>query len=232
MNTFKTSQSVVNTLKAKAPKVVFLMADHGHDPTETSIPWKAFHSANLDISFATETGKQPECDQRMLSGPLAALFGAAEPAKTAYASLCEFPAFQKPRSWSDPSFNLEEFDMVFLPGGHEKSIRQILDSDRVHKLLAAYFPLTKKPSSKSLVAICHGVQLLAASTYENGKSVLADVTTTSLQDFQEQSIYQVTRLFVGDYYRTHGADAPTVEKFVTDRLDSPTQFQKSLSFAP
>jgi len=33
-------------------------------------------------------------------------------------------------------------DDVFLPGGHDKGIRQILDSQRVHELLAEYFPLT------------------------------------------------------------------------------------------
>lgn len=49
-------------------KVVFVMADYGHDPTETAVPYSAFKSAGYDISFVTENGKAPECDKKMLQG--------------------------------------------------------------------------------------------------------------------------------------------------------------------
>ncbi|KXS16999.1 ThiJ/PfpI family protein [Gonapodya prolifera JEL478] len=208
------------------------MADYGHDPTETSIPWKIFADAGFECTFVTERGTQPACDSRMLTGTVSAVLGAAEPAKAAYRTMSESPAFQHPVAWGDPSFTLDKFDLVFLPGGHDKSIRQILDATRVHKLLADYFALTKKPSTKTLAAICHGVQLLSAATRPDGKSVLADVTTTSLQYFQEESIYAATRVFLGDYYKTYGAGTPSVEQIITSRLDNPSQFQKSLSFAP
>ncbi|KXS11004.1 ThiJ/PfpI family protein [Gonapodya prolifera JEL478] len=208
------------------------MADYGHDPTETAIPWKIFTDAGFECTFVTERGAQPACDSRMLTGTVGALLGAAESAKAAYRTMCEAPALQHPLSWFDLSFALDAFDLVFLPGGHDKSIRQILDSARVHKLLADYFTLTKKPSTKTLAAICHGVQLLSAATRPDGKSVLADVTTTSLQYFQEESIYTATRVFLGDYYKTYGAGTPSVEEVITSRLDDPSQFQKSLSFSP
>lgn len=50
------------------PKVLFIMADYGHDPTETAIPFQEFLKAGFDISFATENGKSPECDKKMLEG--------------------------------------------------------------------------------------------------------------------------------------------------------------------
>jgi putative intracellular protease/amidase len=143
----------------------------------------------------------------MLTGTVGALLGAAKPAKQAYTSLSTASAFQNPRSWTDESFTLDEFDLVFVPGGHDRAIRQILDSQRVHELLAGYFLLTKKPSKKSIAAICHGGQLLAASSYKDGKSILADVTTTALQRSHEQGIYQATRLFLGDYYKSMGVVA-------------------------
>jgi putative intracellular protease/amidase len=51
-----------------APSIVFLMADYGHDPTETAVPYTVFKEAGFDISFATENGAVPSCDDRMLKG--------------------------------------------------------------------------------------------------------------------------------------------------------------------
>lgn len=52
---------------AKA-KAVILMADYGHDPTEVATPFTIFKDAGWIISFATEQGKPPKCDARMLEG--------------------------------------------------------------------------------------------------------------------------------------------------------------------
>jgi putative intracellular protease/amidase len=219
-----------------APSVIFLMADYGNDPTETAIPWKVFTEAGFEVVFATEHGKAPACDSMMLTGWTGALLGAPKAAKKAYNQLVETATFQHPKSWTEESFTLKDYDGVVLPGGHDKGIRQIIDSERVHHLLAEYFPLTKKPSKKCVAAICHGVQVLAASDYTHGdimgKSVLANVKTTALQGFHEQFIYHVTRLFLGDYYKTYGHGTPSVQEIVTKRLDRPEQFQGSLGFAP
>jgi putative intracellular protease/amidase len=200
---------------------------------ETAIPWQAFSTAGFNITFATENGKQPACDERMLSGITGMLLGAATPAKDAYKVLQDAPEFKSPSSWSDPAFTLNGYDLVFLPGGHDKPVRQIIDSKRVHELLVAYFPQTRKPSKKAVAAICHGVQVLAASETPGGKSVLADATTTCLLHIQEESIYQATRLFLGDYYKTYGAGTPSVQEIVKGKLeDAGTQFKSSLGFTP
>lgn len=51
-----------------APRVLIPMSDYGHDPTETSIPYTAFKKAGFEVHFATENGKTPECDKKMLRG--------------------------------------------------------------------------------------------------------------------------------------------------------------------
>lgn len=35
---------------------------------ETAVPWAAFKAAGYDISFATESGKVPRCDKKMIEG--------------------------------------------------------------------------------------------------------------------------------------------------------------------
>lgn len=35
---------------------------------ETCVPYTAFKNAGFDVKFATETGKSPQCDSKMLEG--------------------------------------------------------------------------------------------------------------------------------------------------------------------
>ncbi|EXJ92885.1 hypothetical protein A1O3_01439 [Capronia epimyces CBS 606.96] len=215
------------------PKVIFLMADYGHDPTETAIPWQVFQNAGFEVSFATEKGASPQCDEKMLSGWTGTLLGANKAGKKAYGALSTTsPNFQNPLAWNDTSFSLADYDLVFLPGGHEKGVRQIIDSPRVHELLASYFPETKKPSRKSVAAICHGVQVLAMTSTGEGKSVLHDVKTTALPAFMEQGIFHATKLFLGDYYKTYGAGTASVENVIKTKLADKAQFASSLKPSP
>ena len=213
-----------------APSVIFLMAAYGHDPTETAIPWEVFCKAGFNVEFATETGKAPVCDEKMLSGISGTLLGANKEAKAAYATLqSKFEGDVKIHSFVDPKFSVDGYDLVFLPGGHDKGIREIIESPRIHELLVSYFPSTQRPSKKSLAAICHGVQVLAAASLPDGKSVMHDAKTTALPGFMEQSIFQATRVFMGDYYKTYGASSDSVQVIVTNRLDDPSQFKNSLN---
>lgn len=169
----------------------------------------------------------------MLSGITGVLLGANKLSKQKYQSLkTTSEHFQKPLAWTDSSFSLDDYDLVFLPGGHEKGMRQLIDSTRVHDLLRSYFPKTLKPSIKSLAAICHGVQVLAMTDNGNGKSIICETKTTALPHFMEESIYQATRLFLGDYYKTYGAGTDSVQKIVADSLNDSAQFVSRTSPAP
>lgn len=123
-----------------------------------------------------------------------------------------------PLSWTDPGFTLDAFDVVVLPGGHDKAMRQIIDSAAVQKLLLEYFPQTKKPGRKVVAAICHGVMVLANARDAEGRSVIRDCLTTTLPAKMEQAAYWGTRAFLGDYYKTYGAGSEDVEQSVGLRL--------------
>ncbi|KAF4493564.1 hypothetical protein FAGAP_10303, partial [Fusarium agapanthi] len=114
-----------------------------------------------------------------------------------------------PLLWTAPGFSLDEYSLILFPGGHDKAVRQIIDSKEVHKLMLEYFPQTKKPSNKAVGAICHGVMVLSSAKASNEKSVLHRCTTTRLPDLFDSSVYWVTRVFLGDYYRPYGAGSET-----------------------
>jgi putative intracellular protease/amidase len=125
------------------------------------------------------------------------------------------PEFQNPLSWSSPDFNLDSFNLVFLPGGHEKGVRQLIDSPIMHKHLASYFPATTKPSSKTVAAVCHGVMVLSQTEGADGKSIIHECVTTALPARFEQVAFWGTRAFLGDYYKTYGSGSENVEDSVS-----------------
>ena len=96
------------------------------------------------------------------------------------------PPIQSPLSWSSPTFTLEPYNLLFFPGGHEKGVRQVIDSSTIHEHLTRYFPQTLRsapasasapaPTSigpdsspskgtKNIAAVCHGVMVLAEATH-------------------------------------------------------------------
>jgi putative intracellular protease/amidase len=167
------------------------------------------------VVFVTEQGKPPQCDRRMLEGITQRLLGASQSVVQKYKAMSESDEFKHPLRWSEPGFTLLDFDMVVLPGGHDKPMRQIIDSERVHQLLVEFFPSTLKPGRKTIGAICHGVQVLAFAKGADGKSIIHQCDTTSLTTPQERFIYWSTRAFLGDYYKTYGAGSPNVEDYVS-----------------
>ncbi|KIN01108.1 hypothetical protein OIDMADRAFT_103782 [Oidiodendron maius Zn] len=215
------------------PKVLIPMADYGHDPTETAVPYTAFKKAGFEVQFATETGRAPECDKKMLQGVTQKLLGATKSVVDVYNQMSKTPEFQKPLSWTSSDFSLDAYNLVFLPGGHEKGVRQLIDSPVIQKHLSSYFPATIKPSSKTVAAVCHGVMVLSETKGPDGKSVIHECVTTALPARFEQVAFWGTRAFLGDYYKTYGAGSDDVEKSVRKQLDdSKTQYKNSLSMSP
>lgn len=227
-------------------KVAFIMSDYGHDPTETAIPYRAFKSAGFSITFLTETGKSPICDSRMLQGISGALLGANKDAKIAYEEMLQDGSHKYPKTWSkggsDQVDDLQKYNLVFLPGGHDKGVRQVIESPIVQKMLVDYWPHTlrsktnlRTPTSrKTIAAICHGVLCLARAQDGNtGNSLLRDVQCTALPHTMEQSIYYATSPFLGDYYKTYGASSKSVQQEVEACMEKPrSQWRHSLSPSP
>ncbi|KAF3763640.1 class I glutamine amidotransferase-like protein [Cryphonectria parasitica EP155] len=227
-------------------KVCILMADYGHEPTEAAVPYTAFKKAGFGVSFATEKGAAPACDKLLLEGLTQKLLGASKPVISQYNAMVASPEHQTPLSWISPDFDLTAFDLVYLPGGHDKAVQQIIDSPTVHKHLAQYFPLTRKhastpaspspaaqPKQKAIAAICHGPLVLTNTINpDTGKSVLYECKTTALPAGFEKVAYWGTRLWLGDYYKTYGSGSEDVEVSVKKALREKSLFQGSLLPSP
>jgi putative intracellular protease/amidase len=166
--------------------------------------------------------------------------------------MSQSPEFLSPLAWSAPSFSLAPYNLIFLPGGHEKGVRQLIDSRTMQSHLGSYFPETEKTKNggKAVAAVCHGVMALAEAKVsaevqegdaedegngkgKKGKSVLHDAVTTALPARFEQVAFWGTRIFLGDYYKTYGVGSDDVQAAVSKHLGDPKkQYKNSLGLKP
>lgn len=201
-------------------RILIPLPSYGFDPTEASIPWKVLTENKYSVTFATPSGAMAAADSLMLTGkglgPARRLLVARLDAIAAYSEMAKAVEFRNPVSYasSDP----DDFDAILLPGGHDKGMREYLESKELQDKIVSIFR-----HSKPLGAICHGV-LLAARSIDpmTNKSVLFGYQTTSLLASQERMAYNLTKWWVKDYYLTYPGS--TVQSEVTAALHNPADF--------
>ncbi len=182
-------------------KIIIPIPTYGADPTEVSIPWKILTDNNFEITFATPNGEKATVDLQMLNGERLGiwkgLLKTGNDAVSAHAKMEKSNEFCNPIKYQD--IKETNFDAIFLPGGHDKRIKEYLESNILQQLIVDFFS-----KNKPVGAICHGVILPARSiNSQTGKSVLYNYQTTSLLKSQELLAYNLTRMWLKDYYLTY-----------------------------
>jgi putative intracellular protease/amidase len=206
-------------------KVLIPLPTYGFDPTEVAIPWKLLSNAGFKVSFATPAGTKALPDSRMLTGKglgvCKSMLRARQDAVSACSEMQSDLLYCEPLKYHEVCE--DNFDGVLLPGGHDKGVKEYLESKVLQDLIVDFF-IAKKPVG----AICHGVVLAARSiSPETGKSVIYDYKTTSLLKSQELLAYNLTRLWLDDYYLTY--PEITVEDEVLSSLSNNKNFVKGPS---
>jgi protease I len=181
-------------------RVLIALPAQGFDPTEAAVAWKVLSARGHEIIFATPDGKPSSADLIMVSGKglgvLKYVLRADANGRAAYAEMIASDAFQDPITYEEAAGRT--FEALVLPGGHDKSMKPYLESEALQQI-AADFMTADKPVG----AICHGVLVLARAKGENGQSVIHGRKVTSLINRLEIAAYNLTRLWMGDYYRTY-----------------------------
>lgn len=203
-------------------KIIIPLPSYGFDPTECAIPWKFLSSMQHEITFASPDGIIASADSKMLYGKNLGIWKntlmARADAVQAYQEMEKSKAFCNPIKYTD--INEQEFDAILLPGGHDKGMREYIESNVLQQVVVSFFK-----HNKPVAAICHGVVLVARSIDAGTKkSVLYNYKTTSLLNSQEKLAFNMTRLWLKDYYLTY--PEITVEDEVKSVLKNPGQFIK------
>jgi protease I len=136
-------------------------------------------------------------------------------ARHAYQDLLATHALASPIKYDELSE--KDFDGLILPGGHAKGMKPYLESNLLQSVVGRFFQ-----SNKPVGAICHGVVLASRSKVPSSSlSVLYGRKTTALPQWMELLAWNLTRTWMGDYYRTYPL---TVQAEVTATLKSPHDF--------
>jgi protease I len=188
------------------------------DPTESGVPWKLLHERGHRVVFATPDGKPAQADPRMLDGkglgPLKPFLVADRNGRDAYRAMAASASFRAPLRYGQIAASA--FDGLLLPGGHAPGMCEYLESHILHGVVSWMFL-----ARRSVGAICHGVVLVARSLGMDGLSVLHGRQTTALLQSQELLAWNLTRAWLGDYYRTY---PQTVQAEVTEALAERSDF--------
>lgn len=200
--------------------VIIPLPNQDFDPTEAAVVWKALRAQGQEVRFATPDGQKAAADPIMVTGKglglLSSSMSADANGRAAYALLEADAAFQRPFSYAD--LKVDDFQALFLPGGHAKGMRPYLESEVLQRFVADFVL-----SGKLTGALCHGVLLAARSKDPaTGESILKSRQITALPAWMELLAWNLTRLWMGDYYRTYDI---TLQDEVMSLLHSKAQFQ-------
>ena len=190
-----------------------------YDPTESAVIWDGLTASGVDVRFATPDGQPAYADQRLVDkgfSVLSPLLMTRPESLRAYKRMVNDAHFAKPATYAD--VDIDETDGIFVPGGHAKGVRSLLESSEAQAIA-----VTAMARDMPVGAVCHGVLLLArANDPSTGRSALHGRRTTALTAALELGAWATTRLWLGDYYRTYPT---TVQAEVTAALAAPSDFQ-------
>lgn len=192
------------------------------DPTEAAVTWKILTEAGHTVEFATPEAKEAFADPIMVTGKGLGLFKYSMMAdlngREAYSQMSLSSAYKTPISYN--AITAADYDMIVLPGGHAKGIRPYLESKLLQQVVSEF-----NATDKYIAAICHGVVLASRSKdLETGNSILYGKKVTTLPTWMEILAYNLTRIWMGTYYRTY-VDR-TTQSEVQESLASKRDFLK------
>jgi len=201
-------------------KVLIPLPRYGCDPSEVAIPWLLFNEKQFEVTFITPDGNVAATDEIMLTGIklglLKPMLQARQDAVNAYHEMEKSVAFNTPLKYTD--VKADDFDGLLLPGGHDKGVKEYLESIVLQKLVVDFFN-----ENKPVAAICHGVLIPARSIDpQTQQSVIYHYKCTGLLKRQELTAFHLTRLWLGDYYLTY--PETTTEDELIKSLACTTQF--------
>jgi putative intracellular protease/amidase len=203
---------------AQAPVIYFLLPSRDYDPTESALPWQALRDAGIEVRFATPEGEPSFADRRLTDDGFSLLspfLMTKRDSLETYRRMTADPHFLSPLRHDE--VELGSADGVFVPGGHEKGVRTLIESEPAQRVVA-----DAMARDLPLGAVCHGVLLLARATDPStGRSPLHGKRTTALTESMELTAWNLTRLWLRDYYRTY---SETVQAEVTAALESRSDF--------
>ncbi|MGV9229768.1 type 1 glutamine amidotransferase domain-containing protein [Streptomyces nigra] len=182
------------------------LADGSAHPTgfwaeEVAASHRVLTAAGATVDIATPGGAKPTVDALSLSEQGDVSAADAAEFESYLAGIAD--ALAAPQSLSDVT--LDDYDTVYIPGGHAPMTDLAQDADLGRLLNEAV------AQGKTVAALCHGVAGLLSATKEDGTFTFAGRALTSFTDEEENQggLGANTPYYVESRLRERGADVRT-----------------------
>ncbi len=147
----------------------------GYWAEEVATPHRIFTEAGWDVTIATPDGKKPTLDPLSLS-----LKGGSLPWKIGgIKSYLRSIEGQLSHPLSLSGVQVDDYDIVFYPGGHGPM------EDLAHDRISAKLLEARLASGKPLALLCHAPAAIVATAGGNGKTPFAGKHMTGLSNAEE-----------------------------------------------
>jgi putative intracellular protease/amidase len=153
----------------------------GYWAEEFAAPYKAVTEAGHEVVVATPGGVTPNVDMMSLRPSMA---GGEQGALDLEAIIRSAEAMRRPLQLSD--VRIDDYDAVYLPGGHGPMADLSLDADAGRILTA------QLASGKPLAIVCHGPSAMLA-TRIHGESPFKGYQVTCFTNEEEEAVGMASR---------------------------------------
>jgi putative intracellular protease/amidase len=153
----------------------------GYWAEEFARPYKAMTDAGVEVVVATPGGTTPNVDMMSLRPSMA---GGEQGALELEAIIRSAEAMRRPLQLSD--VRLEDYDAVYLPGGHGPMQDLAVDAD------AGRLVTAQLASGRPLAILCHGPSVLLA-TRIHGESPFRGYRVTGFTNEEEEAVGLASR---------------------------------------
>lgn len=194
-------------------RILVAVPEKGFDPTEFGVPCKAFLDAGAHITVASPTGTVPcRADPIMVTGEglylLKWSLRADDNGRRAYDDVLKTGLLDAPRSFRAVlAEGIEGYDALLLPGGHCPDMVPYLEDkdlqEIVRRFAATWEPsanaaaATQQQKPKVIASVCHGTVVCSRA------GILKNRKITLLPKWMENLAFNLTRAFMGTYYKTY-----------------------------
>jgi len=198
-------------------KILIPLPNKDFDLTEVTIPWWLFKNKGYDVVFATGNGKKGEVDPKLITGVIFGQLKAKPEAIKIFRELEKAHEFLNPILYSE--IEVSEYDLLHLPGGHAKGMRQYLESKVLQQKVLEFYE-----ANKIIGSICHGcIVMTRTMDPKTEKSIIYNKNVTGLIKRLEKLAFYITSWKLGDYYKTY---PEYVEDEVLRNLNNKNQFKR------
>ncbi|EEB08304.1 hypothetical protein SJAG_03450 [Schizosaccharomyces japonicus yFS275] len=170
--------------KTRTLKACIVMPEAGYDVTEVAQPWQRFIKHGMFVYFVAPHGRVPQADQQQLSGWRSWIVGVDAETREIYGRMSTTDEFLKPFDLFDPHFTFTDYDLVYIPGGTDPCVYELMEMSRLTELLAQYIPLTSRVSGYHVLAATAQGALAVVKAAGN-----LDLKTTTTPLYLERTSY-------------------------------------------